>query len=820
MNEEKSDNYSIQINTAWTEYQNNKIENAEALCKALINEYPTMFEPNYLLGLIYFNQENFVNALEQYSISLEKDIDRQAGGSINYLIGELYSTYFISKQKNSIYDTDKAKQHYRKALEYNNYPADVVYQLHHEYEDNYEKVKLYEEGIDKHPNEIAFYIFLSWLYKKKKDPEEEIKILKKALEKGLKSASLFFSVGEYYFDNNLFSESRIYFSQALTLNVLYPVNNYAINYFIANSYYKEGDTLNAERYYRKSFEESKNDETSFFGFFGLIIIYNDQKRILDIQNLIDEIQIDEKIFFDNYILTGGPFWLDSEITESIESFYDLKKISAIFNILKFNDANDLFLGKFWLIKGLLSKCLDSITGRYNAIKKVLKYLPAFKYEFLYTELCSIYSDIFNYKKEKRQDLIAVIKSYKLDLENYSSRYKTLVVQNLDSVISVLFELKLYKDIVEIYRLFKIDQITEAGIWFEIGYSLCELKEFKEAKTAYERHIKIKGETSASLNNLANIYKKEDELSKAIELYKRALELDPNDKIPKNNLDNTLKLFNEKENEKKQKTILDSYFKSALKSVNHENDFVIDKLNKFILNIQNDENFKDWSAPIQKYKFPILMGTDKQKAESLRIQWLNKNYIRETDYRDEHNVIVYNINPYLEKEILKLNNSRIPENWIKGFNDVTIGKLEEIGYFDLMNRIQKTNKKFKPLLERDFNELVFNYIVQNNKATIVLSGSLIELVLLYYCEKKKFNQIPYLDAKGNTKLKKLYDCVLNELIQFADKNLFFGSDFPHLSNLSRIYRNFIHPGRELKDQLDKPKCDLCFISTTEILRKIL
>lgn len=56
--------------------------------------------------------------------------------------------------------------------------------------------------------------------------------------------------------------------------------------------------------------------------------------------------------------------------------------------------------------------------------------------------------------------------------------------------------------------------------------------------------------------------------------------------------------------------------------------------------------------------------------------------------------------------------------------------------------------------------------------------------------------------------------------FAEDQKFFGQDFTHLSNLSRIYRNFVHPGKELKDRIDSHKSDLCFISTIEILKRIL
>jgi hypothetical protein len=67
---------------------------------------------------------------------------------------------------------------------------------------------------------------------------------------------------------------------------------------------------------------------------------------------------------------------------------------------------------------------------------------------------------------------------------------------------------------------------------------------------------------------------------------------------------------------------------------------------------------------------------------------------------------------------------------------------------------------------------------------------------------------------------MIDCVLYDLIMYAEKKVLFGADFQSLTNLSRIYRNFIHPGKKLKDELNKAKSDLCFISAMEILKKII
>ena len=95
------------------------------------------------------------------------------------------------------------------------------------------------------------------------------------------------------------------------------------------------------------------------------------------------------------------------------------------------------------------------------------------------------------------------------------------------------------------------------------------------------------------------------------------------------------------------------------------------------------------------------------------------------------------------------------------------------------------------------------------------------MLTYYCEKKKLKAIPVKGSNGNLKNKQLYDCVLNDLISYIHDKNYFGNDFHHLGNLARIYRNFIHPGLEIKSNVNiKSKADLCFLSTKEILAKII
>lgn len=821
--EPTSNRHAEEINKAWAAFQNNELSKAEAIGLSLVSEFPNEFNTYYLLGHIYFEEDKTQKALEYFSLALEKDVENKWGGHLNYWIGKVYDKHHLNilDQKNPLYDYKTANKYYQKAKEYNEYPADVIHKVYYACKDDYDRVRLYTEAVEKFPTHAAFYTLAAKAYKRLNNEIKEVEIYNQAFEKEIKSPALYYNAGDHYFKKKEFSLARDFFNDALKLNEHYPQANYAINYAIGNCFYEEKDISNTEIYYRKAYENSITEDTCWFGFFGLIENYAQQERINDVQNLINEVNISESTYRFEGMITGGPFWLDSEVTESIHLSLDSKKILKSINSLKFLDKSDNFQGKVWLIKALLADHQNNNLGRFTSLKNALKYLSIYRYEFLEYGLCSSYSYLIGQKKEKKQDIKDIVKSFKDDVKTYSSSFKAAALSTtLEGLISALYDAKAYKEVIEVCDLYTIDEIGSTNKLFELGYSLYEQKDYVRAKKAYEKHIELTNHSSGALNNLGLIYKKDGDFLKAIELFKKALELSPNDEILKNNLTSTIKEFEAKEKEQNERKSLELSFKSSLKALKQENSFVLEKLNIFLISIKKDEKFNNWIVPIPAYKFPILMATDKQKAESLKAQWLTKSYIQESDRRDEHRVVIYYINPYLEAEIIRINNNKIPDNWLSGFENISIGKLEEIGYFDLIARIQKVNKKFRLLLERDFNELVFNYLVQNEKSTIVLSGSLVELVLTYHFEKKKLDPVPYTDSKGTLRNKKLYDCVLNDLIIYAENNNFYGSDFPHLSNLSRIYRNFIHPGRELKDKLDKSKCDLCFISTTEILKKIL
>jgi hypothetical protein len=336
----------------------------------------------------------------------------------------------------------------------------------------------------------------------------------------------------------------------------------------------------------------------------------------------------------------------------------------------------------------------------------------------------------------------------------------------------------------------------------------------EAEKIYEYLNANDPDNTAILNNLSNIKKRKRNFKEAFDLISRAYELTPEDEIISNNYESLYQLISEiKEREQK--------FKHALTYLERENSFVINKLQTFIQNAKKDSDFKNGIIPIAKWKFKVFMQTDEQKADSLREQWIDKNYVINTGQRGEHYEYVYEINPFIEKAISEIKFKTLNPNWLKGIERLNTKTLEEINYYRNLKKINKVNKQFKSILMRDYDELTFNFLAKSNKSTIILAGSLIETLLIYHLKKKKIATINYEINKKKVS-KNLFDATLNDLLLYLEQHRLLQKQFVHLGNISRIYRNYIHPGKELKEteELDDSKANLCYISASELINNII
>lgn len=382
------------------------------------------------------------------------------------------------------------------------------------------------------------------------------------------------------------------------------------------------------------------------------------------------------------------------------------------------------------------------------------------------------------------------------------------------LIKKLFKSKQFDQIAELFKKWVVT--TDWCTSFEAAYALENQWMDEESEIIYDFLLYHEKNNTSILNNLSNLKKKKWEIKEAFDMIEKAYKLTSwEDEIIKNNYESLLKIINEK-NE------LEGFYKNAEIYLKKETSWAIDKLNNFLNNIEKEKEYKKWKIAIPRWKFKVFIWTDDQKADSLRDQRLDKWYLRDTgDRTTDYKVTVYEINPYL-KTFLKRNSPIvINKDWIKWFESINWEGLERIWYTKILNKIDKVNKKYKQYLKRDFDELVFNYFVNNKKSVIILSWSFVELLFTYFCEKNKINILSY---TVNSKVIKrdLYDCTLSDFLRYFEENQNFKQIFLYIGNLSRVFRNFIHPWNEIREKelLDNSKVELCFNATLEFINHIL
>lgn len=105
------------------------------------------------------------------------------------------------------------------------------------------------------------------------------------------------------------------------------------------------------------------------------------------------------------------------------------------------------------------------------------------------------------------------------------------------------------------------------------------------------------------------------------------------------------------------------------------------------------------------------------------------------------------------------------------------------YFDFI-----ADLKFKSLLERDFEELQECINNKLSKSVMLLSGSIIEAVLLEFFS----HNLP-----ENITITQLYKLELNDLLIEAESKNLISKRTKELSVVIKNYRNLIHPGREIR-----------------------
>lgn len=121
-------------------------------------------------------------------------------------------------------------------------------------------------------------------------------------------------------------------------------------------------------------------------------------------------------------------------------------------------------------------------------------------------------------------------------------------------------------------------------------------------------------------------------------------------------------------------------------------------------------------------------------------------------------------------------------------------------------------KYKSLLIRDFNELQVCIDNKVSKSALILSGSIIEAILLEFFS----HNLPDGVSKG-----KLLKMSLADLITEAEKIELISKKSKDLSTVIKNYRNLIHPGREIRtnEKFDFETAIVSFSLVKIILKEI-
>ena len=529
---------------------------AEFLCSKVLKTEPDNVKANYYLGLALYEKRQFEEALIKLKLSLEKDKDRVYGGYINYWLGKVYEAYHFESR-----DETAARKHYDEAREYEQFPSDVLLRIAQSYswvkkEDLEQKIQLYQEGIDKFPENPDFYVHLAGLYDGHlDDTEKAIATLNNAIAKGVKSPSIWYTLGALHFRRKYFSDARSCYLRLLEFDEVsesFPV----IYSLVADTYFEDGLLSEAIESYSRSIETAKEHKYGYVAYFGLIIAYYRKNQKGKALKVFDKIALDKDLY--DFAVGYECFYLDQHYPEELIFDDKMKLAIKVVREMLQSKTEPLLLGKALVIDALLLKEKEQYAKAEKLLLQSLQYLDS---EFIYKRLAEVYEMMF-YEKNgdclKGTELATYLESLKDSIERHPALRKYLAQQVLNTVGKHLFELRKHEEIVRLCNMFEVSEIDEAELWFEVGYSQGESGETEKSKIAYERYLKLYGESSAVLNNLANIYKGEGKVDEAISMYEKAIELDPDDEIAKGNLQRALEqkeevaLKREKERREQQK----------------------------------------------------------------------------------------------------------------------------------------------------------------------------------------------------------------------------------------------------------------------------
>lgn len=430
-----------------------------------------------------------------------------------------------------------------------------------------------------------------------------------------------------------------------------------------------------------------------------------------------------------------------------------------------------------------------------------KYKEAFKYGIEYFYLASkeekakgFCSFVIPDNKSDILDLIKMIKSNEYRFYDSKKEFFKFVVA---PVFEELHEQKEYKLVCDLAMTYDFQHVVEE-VGFEVALSYHECGDNELSKKYYEYLENDSNLVSpASLNNLAMIYSAESDFERAIELRKKALDKSGGEAKYKKRLDDEIDRLRSYKNMMKEDL-------EAIDSLMDENGWVLNILNNFFEHI-DDNGFIECSYRL----LPKYLHLDKIKSDEMIHYFMDKKYVRKVG-RNEHNIdtqsTVYKVNIEVYNALNEIFDKELLFNdLLMCLNDFTPNKFIELGYTKtLLSKVQSLNdENFREMVNRDLRENVMALITNSYKSSLVITGSIVEALMMYKLHEKEIDKYKFPVRGGNEKTIKVKEMSLSQLITVAEHHRIFSHEALKHSDAIRGYRNLIHPGVEVRKSKDTP-----------------
>lgn len=676
---------------------------------------------------------------------------------------------------------------------------------------NIEKIKIINEGLRIYPdnsmlnNQLLFCL----------EDEEKEQHYKKMDDIGILQDSSILNMISYYFEKENFANaSKIIKNKEDKLKNT-SFNSKDIEFIKILSFYLNNEKIDLDKLSSLVISDNNSINETVLRLVEIDVVSN--TNIIKAKKLLQQVNYRSK-YPEEYLELIN-------FSDYTSSCFTIKKI--LFNVInklemKFNDEEDK--RKLRLIKLLHNLYWEEDSIKKVKIKEIEKDLKEELKSTQNSELYCYLLNIYEKLKDNKKYFLTYInfienhrnkEKYTISFNNFnaleldfatdyicnnikiydfnSDRYQQLI----ENIIQELYAEKKYEEIIKIIEGIDFKQLDYLKFGFELAYSYKKLKRDIDAKKIYEEYIKKNENSSAALNNLGVIYEEEGNLEKAIELYEKAENISHNT-IYTNNIERCQQLINDykKQTEKASE---------ALSLFEKENIWVINELKLFYLNCDENNNV------ICSYKrLPSLLKCGEEKAQELLNRFLKYNYIfRNKNHNYNTNSNVYKINTVIYEKIKQLDKeNELISNFTDNLNNFSIQNLKKLDYEEINKKILEIkDDKIKEIFIRDYNELVYNYLSNQLKAVVLMSGTIIELLLLYILE---LNNIAKYSVGTNGRNKNVKEMDISEMLEVCTSEKMIHNAPQKIIDGMKNFRNFIHPGKELREKnldIDRQTVDL-------------